>query len=203
MRARAAYISSFGTGGIIVASALLMLATVSALVAFHGWPGGATGDGQIASVPLAPSQAAAPARHVRRASAPTPASAKTTAAAHRSAESRHAASTAGLVKAAGRGVSTATVDLIKVASPTAGPATPPVQWPPPSTGPQRPSPTVQPPSGHQPPQGQPRPRLPVPPIPGGPASGGVQQTVDGVTADVPPLPEQIVLPGDLITIRLR
>jgi hypothetical protein len=201
MRARAAYISSFGTGGIIVASALLMLATVSALVAFHGWPGGATGDGQVTSVPLEPSQPAAQARRVRRASAPAPA--RITAAAHRSVQSRRAAGTAGLVKAAGRGVSRATVDLIKVASPTAGPATPPVQWPPPSTGPQRPSPGGQPPAGRQPPQGQPQPRIPALPLPGGPTSGGVQQTVDEVTSGVPPLPEQIVLPGHLITIRLR
>jgi hypothetical protein len=43
MRARAAYISSLGTTGILVSSALLMLAMVSALVAFRAWPGGQAG----------------------------------------------------------------------------------------------------------------------------------------------------------------
>src|SRR5947209_2831447 len=40
MRARSAYISSLSTTAIIVASALLMLALLGAIVAFRGWPHG-------------------------------------------------------------------------------------------------------------------------------------------------------------------
>jgi hypothetical protein len=43
MRARTAYISSIGTTTILVGASLLMLALVSALVAFHGWPDRAGG----------------------------------------------------------------------------------------------------------------------------------------------------------------
>jgi hypothetical protein len=39
MRASRAYIAGFGTTSVLVASALLLLAVVSALVAFRGWPG--------------------------------------------------------------------------------------------------------------------------------------------------------------------
>lgn len=96
MRARFAYISSLGTTAILVAAALLMLAVVGAIVAFHGWPG--TADGQtVDSVPLAPLSAGAaalkttpPIRRVVRsqpARAPRPA-----------ARPRRARSTAGLVK---------------------------------------------------------------------------------------------------------
>src|SRR5436305_427925 len=76
MRARAAYIQSLGTTSILVASALLMLAIVSAIVAFRGWPAPSTSSG-VPSVPLqqpAPAQVAkvapaAPAAHVRIAAA--------------------------------------------------------------------------------------------------------------------------------------
>jgi hypothetical protein len=50
MRARAAVIPTLSTTGILLAASLLMLAVVSALVAFRGWPGG-TGD-SVASVPV-------------------------------------------------------------------------------------------------------------------------------------------------------
>ncbi len=43
MRARAAYISSFVTTGIVVTGALLMLALAGALVVFHAWPQGSGG----------------------------------------------------------------------------------------------------------------------------------------------------------------
>lgn len=100
MRARPAYISSLGTTAILVAAALLMLAVVSAIVAFRGWPGTATGSGGVHSVPLAPGTGAARAALVRRvATAPGVERAK------RSANRRPAAavksaklSTAGLVK---------------------------------------------------------------------------------------------------------
>lgn len=39
MRTSRAYIAGFGTTTVLVASALLLLAVVSALVAFRGWPG--------------------------------------------------------------------------------------------------------------------------------------------------------------------
>jgi hypothetical protein len=55
MRARVAYISSLGTTAILVAAALLMLAVVSAIVAFRGWPGDANGA-TVQTVPLAPHQ---------------------------------------------------------------------------------------------------------------------------------------------------
>ena len=38
MRASRAYIAGFGTTTVLVASALLLLAVVSAIVAFRGWP---------------------------------------------------------------------------------------------------------------------------------------------------------------------
>ena len=55
MRARAAYIHSLGTTGILIASALLMMAIVSTIVAFRSWPvtGGST---DVQSVPLSPAQ---------------------------------------------------------------------------------------------------------------------------------------------------
>jgi hypothetical protein len=53
MRARAAYIHSLGTTSILVASALLMLAVVSAIVAFRGWPQ-PTASSDVPSVPLQP-----------------------------------------------------------------------------------------------------------------------------------------------------
>ncbi|MEA2410635.1 MAG: hypothetical protein QOC77_1196 [Thermoleophilaceae bacterium] len=68
MRARVAYISSLGTTAILVAAALLMLAVVGAIVAFHGWPGVANGAG-VQQVPLGPDSASAPALLVRPAAA--------------------------------------------------------------------------------------------------------------------------------------
>ena len=44
MRADRAYIAGLGTTGVLVASALLLLAVVSALVAFRGWPGTDVGE---------------------------------------------------------------------------------------------------------------------------------------------------------------
>jgi hypothetical protein len=65
MRARFAYISSLGTTAILVAAALLMLAVVSAIVAFRGWPGQAS-TGGVQTVPLAPGGAAERVALVRR-----------------------------------------------------------------------------------------------------------------------------------------
>jgi hypothetical protein len=144
MRARAAYISSLGTGGIIVASALLMLALVSALVAFHAWPGENAPTGTL-SVPLSPSADATTFR------ATTPAHVLP-ARAGRADGSRHASSRRG------RAASVSTAGLRKVPAaaagpdrlagvfkvePTPGPPAPPVFSSPPSTGPQTAQPTTQ------------------------------------------------------------
>lgn len=45
MRASRAYIAGFGTTGVLVGSALLLLVVVSTLVAFKGWPGEGFADG--------------------------------------------------------------------------------------------------------------------------------------------------------------
>ena len=45
MRARGAYIRSLGVSGLLVFGALLMLAIVSAIVAFNGWPSEAATSG--------------------------------------------------------------------------------------------------------------------------------------------------------------
>ena len=44
MRATRAYAASIGTTGVLIVCALLMLALVSAIVAFNGWPGAAIPD---------------------------------------------------------------------------------------------------------------------------------------------------------------
>jgi hypothetical protein len=97
MRARFAYISSLGTTAILVAAALLMLAVVSAIVAFRGWPGQAS-ESRVQSVPLAPNSAPARVALVRRS-----VTARGVERRSRAAAPRHAVSTAGLVKAAATG----------------------------------------------------------------------------------------------------
>jgi pyruvate/2-oxoglutarate dehydrogenase complex dihydrolipoamide acyltransferase (E2) component len=96
MRARVAYISSFGTTTILVAAALLILAVGGALVAFNGWPGAAS-NAKVDSVsldPAAPARAATPARARPAAARPAARPAATPAR----PASRRATSTAGLVK---------------------------------------------------------------------------------------------------------
>ena len=100
MRARAAYISSLGTTGILVSSALFMLAMVSALVAFRGWPGMTPGSG-VQAIPLQSSHSA-PFVSVGRPTPPqvvrTAAFASQSKAAAASAPAARNATTAGLVK---------------------------------------------------------------------------------------------------------
>jgi hypothetical protein len=206
MRARAAYISSLGTGGILVASALLMLALVSALVAFHAWPGGHAASGTV-SIPLNPSSSdAAPARAVTA----TPRASRVAGASVRvrdDAGSRSAAAgTAGLHKAPAQPsqvVSGGQVfGMVKV-PPTTDPIVPPVQFPPPSTGPQTQTQPTAPTSPDQRQRYDPGPKgiqfetLPnvLPP--------SVDDTAGNVVGAVPPPPqgvqatvEQITLPGD-------
>lgn len=145
MQARAAYIRSFGTTGILVAAALLMLATVGALVAYDGWPDRTGGD-PVASVPV---QTPRDVRAARSVAAPSPAAARLIAPAA-------AAATAGTpVPGLVRDVSArsqSTVGLVKVPAPPAGsteltpqpapsPATPDAQ-PVPVGSPQPPSPPL-------------------------------------------------------------
>src|SRR5690349_1222888 len=98
MRARVAYISSLGTTAILVAAALMLLAVVSAIVAFRGWPGSATGSAGVQSVPLAPNGAARQAALVRRNPKARGVERSTPHRAVRAARSHRPASTAGLVK---------------------------------------------------------------------------------------------------------
>lgn len=135
MQARAAYIRSFGTTGILVAAALLMLATVGALVAYDGWPERTVGE-PVTSVPVQTLPDARAARGVRRT---PPAAAKLVARAAASA----AATTPvpGLVRVAAAGGASggaSTVGLVKVpprpatpeaADPAATAAPPPVLEP--------------------------------------------------------------------------
>jgi hypothetical protein len=97
MRARVAYISSLGTTAILVAAALLMLAVVGALVAFHGWPGSANGA-VVQPVPLGPGADRASTLIVR----PTTSTRRVVRVGSfsRRAASRARLSTAGLVKRA-------------------------------------------------------------------------------------------------------
>jgi hypothetical protein len=128
MRARVAYISSLGTTAILVAAALLMLAVVSAIVAFRGWPGAANADG-VQSVPLSPSFTRASASLVvtrpRRASAVVRSGSRTVAA---RAPSRRL-STAGLVKVVGPSTLPGVVKVTSGPGPAIHPVFPQPQQP--------------------------------------------------------------------------
>jgi hypothetical protein len=198
MRARAAYISSLGTGGILVASALLMLAMVSALVAFHAWPAGHTAGGSVSAVPLTPS-AATPAVHEA-----APVTRARPAVAHRTRAHLHraaAVSTAGLTKVpagAHQIVSRRATGVFKLPS-TTGPATPPVPYPPPSTGSQHHRSPPNHTCGCAPP---PKPPLHIPEVP---LPGDVNGTTTGVVGSIPPPPDDqntsspVPLPLDTVT----
>jgi len=187
MRARAAYISSFGTSGIIVASALLMLAMMSALVAFHAWPVGTTTGGTVSAVPLTPGGSASRLHQVR--TAPAPASGvKSAAAAARRLELRTHVSTRGLSKGSAPSAAPAG-GIVKLPEAASGHAQS-GQQPTAPTAPQQPAPhgvTVPP---TQPPPDSPGPRLQLPsvPIPGGTTPDEVEHSVNGVLGQLPPLP---------------
>ena len=126
MQARAAYIRSIGTTGILVAAALLMLATVSALVAYEGWPGTAGGE-PVTSVPVQTPREVRVVRTVTKA----PAAAKLVS------REVAATSTVGLVRDV-TAYGPSTVGLVKV-PPASAPAAPaPVAGPAPSPGVQAP-----------------------------------------------------------------
>jgi hypothetical protein len=174
MRARAAYISSFGTTGVLVAAALLVLATVSALVAFHAWPGSAPIDS------VAPMAVGAPHPPAALRSSRAPA----TAARRAPRPARTRVSTAGLVKVAPPAASTRrpaagggqpSVVTITHAAPLTAPSAPTARG----------AATVRPRGGPPPPQppvGQVQHAvsqlLPLPPLPGDGAA-------DGATAPAP------------------
>jgi len=177
MRARAAYISSLGTTGILVAAALMMLALVSALVGFSAWPGGMTDS--VASVPIARGADAPVAlTQVRRVAVRERPAAlradRTTAAA-----APRAVSTEGLVKTTAADPGPA--DVVKVPSDvhmTLPPPGSPTAPQPPGTGPAlEPTPAA-------PPQDD-TPSL----VPGRPddgqAPGSVEELVDQVVGPLP------------------
>ena len=128
MQARAAYIRSIGTTGILVAAALLMLATVSALVAYEGWPG-SVGSDSVTSVPVETPRDVS----VVRSATEVPVAAVTRVAARASAAA--AATTSGVVRdVTARGPST--VGLVKVqASPAPAAPDPVAATPAPAPGP--------------------------------------------------------------------
>src|SRR4051812_31591682 len=90
MRTRAAYIRSFGTTGILVLAAVLLLGVVGALVGFHRWPDGAVGQ-TVPTVPVRPAQE--PAFHLVRSTSVHKASTR-----HLVKTTSAPASAAGLVK---------------------------------------------------------------------------------------------------------
>ena len=171
MRARFAYISSLGTTAILVAAALLMLAVVSAIVAFRGWPGDASGAGAVQSVPLAPGGASERVALVRRPGGVARGVARS-GASGRSVSARARVTTVGLVKteASGPRIVPGLV-MVPVAS---APMTPQ-----PSSPGQVPQP--------QPPASDPAPARTVPdqPAPTGPVPGTGGGLPDGSLSGVP------------------
>jgi hypothetical protein len=184
MRARVAYISSLGTTAILVAAALLMLAVVSAIVAFRGWPGAANADG-VQSVPLTPGFTTASARlvvaRVYRANGVVRSGTRTVAA-----RTARRLSTAGLVKVVGP---RALPGVVKVTS-GPGPALHPV-FPQPQAPATGPLPSFPPPSGRNPAVTVPLPTAssgdgsgPPLPLPDGGATAPVTHQVDSVVSNV-------------------
>ena len=184
MRARAAYISSFGTSGILVASALLVLAMASALVAFRGWPEGLPTGERVTAVPVAPSAGSATGlREPARALAPAGRS-DGTRAAGASSTAASGGSTVGLYKDSAVEAGSGQVGgMIKV--PVVTDPQPVVPLPPPSTGPQQ----TGAPAGGQPPSAPPRDAPPkgdlVPEVPAAPSPGTLQGTTDGLISTPP------------------
>ena len=174
MRTRAAYISSVGTTSILVAAALLMLAMVSALVAFEHWPGGTSGDA-VTSVSLSPpAQQVKGVRAVRKA---TPVPGRKLVAVARRIGGRTA--TVGIVKnVTVRGP--AVIGLVKQPSGSTNASQPPPHEAPPPQPPER----IQPPATV--PQQPPDTGTPVTL----PTASDVQGVVGGVVGAAPPPPGQ-------------
>ena len=192
MRARAAFIRSLGTTGILVAAALLMLAIVSALVAFRAWPGG-TGE-SVAAVPVTPHQGSRVDLKQIRTASPPRAAVRRLAAPVR-ARTATAPPATGLVKVTV--VNAAPTDVVKV-PPGVRMTVPPAQ-----------TPTARPPSlpidtGDRPPPvaGDDPALLPDPALPpDGPATEAVEDTLAGIVEPLPgdgadATPTVAVAPGD-------
>jgi hypothetical protein len=188
MRARAAYISSLGTTAILVVAALLMLTLVSALVAFHGWPGTAAGSG-VQSVPLAPEGATTvKVERTRVAVGQRRRAARRTQA----AASVRRRTTTGLVKHVSAGGGPLLPGLVMVPAPEGPQASPPPGTPtvpPPSTpqGPGEQTPVPTPVQNSLPPLPDLAGELPPPPGAARPGDGGDDLAVM-VGALMPPLP---------------
>ena len=186
MRARAAYISSLGTTGILVSSALFMLTMVSALVAFRGWPGMTPGGG-VQAVPLQSSHSS-PLVSVGRPTPPRVVRAAAPAAVSKSgaaaASIARNTSTAGLVKQVpARGPATAGGAPPMTPAPTGGhtgPTHPPTKPPPPQPGPPA---LPDPPSPQQ--------TLPIPTSPPDPNS--TVSTVNGLLGGPTPPGSELVI----------
>jgi hypothetical protein len=174
MRARAAYIRSLGTTGILVVAALLMLGVVGAVVGFHRWPEGAVG-GTVPSVPLktAPQRVLTAVRDVRKA----PTASLTRAA--RAVGDRSA--TAGLVKASP-----------VVSSPR--PVGQPLAYEPGEVAPQPAEPPATP--AHDP-QAPAPPSAPSTPVPAPSTPPDVQQLLGQLLGAPPPPPGAGPQPGPL------
>jgi hypothetical protein len=178
MRSRAAFISSFGTTGILVAAALLMLALVSALVAFRGWPGGV--EDSVSAVPInQQSQTPVELTQVREVAAPRTAVKRVATPARRSTVVRPRGSTTGLVKE---------VIITRPASPSIVKVPPGIRMDPDPgrapTGPAQPpqvAPLADPPADPE------RPTLPVPSteLPPGTSPGELDDALDGLAEGLP------------------
>jgi hypothetical protein len=176
MQARAAYIRSIGTTGILVAAALLLLATVSALVAYEGWPGSAGGD-SVTSVPVESPREFRVVRSVTKAEAATKVAARIEGV---------RPTTAGLVRDVTAGGPSA-VGLVKVAP--AAPA-PTVPAPPSGAAPAAP---VEPPPVVEPSPPAP-PSVAVPEVLPAPADG-LEEVAFGVLGTTLPPDEDGSTPG--------
>ena len=166
MHARAAYIRSFGTTGILLVASLLMLAMVGAVVGFHRWPGGSDVQ-NVPSVPLKPTSTAH-LRAVRAAAAPGVHKTRSASAAHRAGARRN--STKGLVK------------VVPVSSPDS------VGYPV-AVAPGHVAPTTAAPQSSGPGGGPaPEPRPPAPPA-APPPPQPIQQIVTDIIQTLPPPPD--------------
>jgi hypothetical protein len=170
MRARAAYIHSLGTTGILIAASMLMLALTSAIVTFRGWPGNDSSTG-VQSLPLQPAL-------------PTLAAVKTHQAAHPLVRVHSASAPHGVVHGLVK-VSRAQRPVAVGKVPQAVPGRPATQFgaQPQATGPRGHAPASAPGGGGG----------PADPITGGTPLGGVQGELQGM------LPPAGGLPGGLQT----
>lgn len=178
MRARAAYISSFGTTTILVAGAVLLLAVVSAIVAFHGWPSGAAAKA-VPSVPLTAAPRPVPhrVRAVRKV-APAPAARVRRVVVPGLHKLRMKPATAGLVKV----VPVRAPEALALGAPPSAPAGHVAQPVPAATA----RPDAPPPAAPAGPPGHPAP-VTLPNVPAAPTADELAALVDHLVAGLPPV----------------